>query len=199
MNQPDLTPRTYIKRCQIRAATRLWMFVTAGCLVLCAVPIVMQMSSAPDPTTARAQERYLQAQSRLEMSNAQTQRLTQQLRQQERELQAVEHLTRRPDWSGVVQLVAQQFNQDLVMTGFQLDDASDSDVRRALGPLAQDIPDDSVWLILNGVAQTNRDVPGLILRLEGLGLFERVVMTGTQREPFAGGQRTGFTLACQVK
>lgn len=199
MNQPDLTPRTFIKKSQVRAATRLWSFLAAGCLLAAGVPIVLDMSKAPDPTAMRAQERFVQAQARLDQTSSQARNISQQLRQQERELQAEEQLTRRPDWSGVIRLVAQQFNQDLVMTGFQLDNAQDGDVRRALGPLAQDVDEESVWLILTGVAETNRDVPGLILRLEQLGLFERVVMTGTQREGFAGGQRTGFTLACQVK
>ena len=53
-------------------------------------------------------------------------------------------------------------------------------------------------MILTGVAENNSDVPGLILRLEQTGIFNRVVMTGTKREIFAGQQRTGFTLACQV-
>ena len=54
-------------------------------------------------------------------------------------------------------------------------------------------------MIVSGVALANSDVPGLIVRLESLGLFERVVMSSSQRERIEGGSRTVFTLACRVQ
>jgi len=92
-----------------------------------------------------------------------------------------------------------QFDSELVMTGFRLGEASDPGVKRDLGVVGSDAADDSVWLIVTGVAASNTNVPGLILKLERLGLFKRVVMTSNQREAFAGGQRTGFTIACRVQ
>ena len=198
MNQPDLTPSVYIKRTQTRLAIQRWTIPMAVCALLGFVPIVLENTQAEDPSGQLVQERVVQAESRLSNSQAEIKAITVQLNQHKRELQAEQHLTERPDWSGVLMLVAAQFDQQLMMTGFQLGDANDSNVRSALGTLSRDISESSVWLILTGVAEANSNVPGLIDRLEKLGLFERVVMTGTQRESFAGGSRTTFTLACRV-
>lgn len=199
MEQPDLTPSVYIKRSRTRVAIHRWMIPIVIAAIVAVVPVMLEHTQAPDPSGKLAEERMLQAQSRLTKSQREITSLTAQLKQRQRELQAEQHLTRRPDWAGVMMLVAGQFDEKLMLTGIQLDDAKENNVRSALGPLARDVKDDSVWMILTGVAETNSDVPGLILRLEKLGLFERIVMTGTQRESFAGSARTSFTLACRVE
>lgn len=199
MNQPDLTPTSFIQRMQSRAAVRRWMIPLVACALMSFVPILLENTQVADTSGQLAEERMVQAQSRVESGNGLIKSKTALLAQRERELQAEQTLTLRPDWSGVLTLVTRQFDDQLMMTGFQLGDASNNRVRGALGPIAADTPRDSVWLILNGVAQVNSDVPGLIMRLEQLGLFERVVMTGAQREAIAGGSRTTFTLACKVQ
>lgn len=199
MNQPDLTPSPFLKRSMLRTAMQRWALVVATVGLIAAVPIGIETARVPDSSAARAQERYALAQNRLVQSRAKMSKIDVKLKQHERELQAEEHLTQRPDWSGVLRLVAGRFDDRLMMSGFRLGAIKDSQVRSALGPIAQDVPDTSVWLILDGVALANSDVPGLILKLEELGLFERVVMTQTQRERFSGSSRTGFTLACRVE
>lgn len=199
MNQSDLTPGIFIKRMQTRKAVHRWLIPVVVCALISFVPIVLENTQAADTSGQLAQERMIQAQSRVETSQSLIKSKSALLSQKTRELQAGQHLTLRPDWSGVLTLVSQQFNDQLMMTGYQLGDASDNRVRGALGAIADDTPKESVWLILNGVAAANSDVPGLIMRLEQLGLFERVVMTGSQREVFAGDSRTTFTLACKVQ
>ena len=199
MNQPDLTPSIFIKRMQTRAAVRRWVIPVVACALISFVPIVLENTQAADTSGQLAEERMIQAQSRVETSKGLIDLKSALLSQKTRELQAGQHLTLRPDWSGVLTLVSRQFNDQLMMTGCQLGDASDTRVRGALGPIADDTPKDSVWMILTGVATANSDVLGLIMRLEQLGLFERVVMTGSQREAFAGNARTTFTLACKVQ
>lgn len=199
MPKPDLTPSTYIKKSRTRQALRQWSGAGLFCLLLAAAPIAIESTQGSDSSAGRAEERIALAKSRLSQTKGAILSLTVQLKQHERELQAGRHLTQRPDWSSVMRLVGAQFNEQLMMTGFQLGESSDTKVRSALGPLAQDAPDRSVWLVLTGVAESNSTVPGLIIRLEQLGLFQRVVMTGAQREAFAGGARTAFTLACRVE
>ena len=199
MTMPDLTPTKFTQRVQTQAAVRRWMVPVVMCAVLGLVPIVLEHTQPADTHGQLAEERVQQANARIE--NAKPQIATKQalLSQRQRELQAEQHLTERPDWSGVLSLVARQFNGELMMTGCQLAPANDARVRNGLGALRSDVPEDSVWLILSGVAGSNSDVPGLIMRLEGLDLFDRVVMTASQRETIAGGSRTTFTLACRVQ
>jgi Tfp pilus assembly protein PilN len=199
MSGPDLTPKPFIKRVRKHEAIRRWLLPTTVCALAAIVPIFLEISMPTDTSGLLAQERMIQAKSRIETGQTQLTAKQTMLAQRERELKAVQHLTAKPDWSAVLNLVARQFDDQLMMTGFQLDDIKNNGVRTALGPLGKDVPGGSVWLILNGVATSNSDVPGLIMRLEELGLFQRVVMTGTRREAFAGGSRTSFTLACRVE
>ena len=199
MSMPDLTPKKFTRRVQTQAAVRRWILPTVFCVLLALVPIVLEHTQPADTHGQLAEQRVFQAKARTENAKNQIAAKQSVLAQHQRELQAVQHLTQRPDWSGVVQLIAQQFEGQLMMTGCHLAPASDSRVRNDLGALLSDVPDDSVWLVLSGIAGANSDVPGLIMRLEALGLFDRVVMTTSQRETIAGGSRTTFTLACRVQ
>lgn len=199
MTPTDLTPRTYLQRIRIHSALRGWSIAAALCGLASVSALLLNAGRGPDIASARTAERLQLAESRITKARQSTKALELELKTQERALQAERHLTQRPDWSAVIQVVAKQFDGKLVMKGFHLGQAEENNVRTALGQLSSDVPGDSVWLIVTGVAESNSDVPGLILRLERLGLFKRVVMTGNQREVFAGQPRTGFTLACRVE
>ncbi|MEM6504541.1 MAG: hypothetical protein AAF711_03650 [Planctomycetota bacterium] len=198
MTEPDLTPARFIERVKTQAAARLWTLGLLTCVLIALVPIAVESTRPVDMHGQLTKERIFQAQSRIESGMAQIEIKAGILKQRKRELQAEQHLTKRPDWSVVLALVAGQFNEQLMMTGCQLGEAKDTRVRSSLGPIRDDVANNSVWMILTGVAEANSNVPGLIMRLESLGLFERVVMTGSQRESFAGGSRTTFTLACRI-
>ncbi len=198
MNASDLTPRSYRVRCRQRMALRYWALAVAVCGLFAIATISLESTRHADLSNAVIHEQIQQARLRTEQTQAKVQSLTTLLQQYERELQAQEHLTRRPDWSDVMGRVSSQF-QGQVMTGFRLGPASQSNIRAGLGSIATSVPADSIWLVLTGVAGANSDVSGLILRLEELKLFERVVMTETRRESFAGSPRTGFVLACRVQ
>lgn len=199
MSNTDLTPKSYHVRCRSRMVMRRWVLAATVCTFFVVLPISIESAQPPDRSAEIAREKTVQAQARLEQTRSASEALTAQLRQHERELQAGRHLTRRPDWSEVLKRVASQFDGRVMMTGFRLGSPSDSRVRSGLSSAAQDAPADSVWVILTGVAAENSDVPGLILRLESIGLFDRVIMTEAQRQTYAGGQRSGFILACRVQ
>ncbi|MFK7789190.1 MAG: PilN domain-containing protein [Phycisphaeraceae bacterium] len=199
MSEPNLTPKPFIQQVQKRVAMRRWVAPVALCAFAALVSIFLEISKPADTSGQLAEERVSQAKQRIESNQALLKSQSSKLVQKERELQAEQHLTLRPDWGAVLVIVAQQFDENLMLAGLQLDDMKNSRVRSALGPIAEDVPDDSAWLIISGLATANSDVSGLIMRLESLGLFERVVMTGTQRETFSGDARTTFTLACRVQ
>lgn len=199
MSSGDLTPRTYLKRCRSRTALQRWVAVACMCAVASSVPIGIESARAPDRTVSVARERMAQAQNRYIQSEAAAAQMSHILKQSERELQAESLLTRRPNWSELLRRVALQFEGKMMMSGFRLGTVADPQVRASLGQVAADVPADSIWLVLIGVAGANSDVPGLIIRLEELGLFDRVVMTGTKRELYAGAPRTGFVLACRIQ
>ena len=199
MTGVDLTPRPYYRRCRSRNALRVWASLAGVCLLMALAPIALESSQPVDQSASLAEDRLVIAKARINQNRVRLRTMQSQSYQFERELQAGAHLTRRPDWSELLNRIAAQFEGGILMTGVRLGSASDADVRRGLGVAAQDAPDESQWIILSGVAAENSDVPDLILRLESIGLFDRVVMTQAQRKSFAGGQRSGFVLACRVQ
>ena len=198
MTPPDLTPSPFTRRIRVNRVVRAWSVAVGLCALVAVVPVALEQTRAPDPSAARARERLMLAQNRLEKSKVELKSLNRLLKVHERELLAERHLTERPDWSAVLKLVTRQFDKRFVMTGFSLADSDDSQVASMLTQSGLDDSGQSVWLMIDGVAESNSDVADLIMRVEGLGLFQRVVMTGTKRELFAGEQRTGFSLACRV-
>ena len=199
MSGVDLTPQPYHRRCHVQAVVRGWAIAAGLCLLAALAPIAVESTRPVDQSAMLAGERMIQAKAQARQSERIAEELSAQIYQREREIQAASHLTRRPDWSALLNQIAAQFQGKMMMTGVRQGAASDGEVRRGLGVIAQDVPDDSQWVILTGIAGENSDVPGLILRLESLGLFDRVVMTQTQRQTFAGGARTGFVLACRIQ
>lgn len=196
---PDLTPVTYLNRGRTRGALRRWVVATVVCAITAAAPIAILSTQGSDSQAAQAEERFAQAQARITQSDTAAKQAAAALIKSERELHAAEHLTKRPDWGGVIRLVTRQFGDRVMMQSLRLAGSDDSAVRGALKTLGPEAPEGSVWLIVSGVAGENSDVHALVLRLEQLGLFDRVLMTGTQREVFSGQQRTGFMLACRVE
>lgn len=199
MSVPDLTPIPFLEQLRMRQALRRWIAPISLAGVVAVVPIFLAFSKPADRTGQLIEERVIQAEARTDDATAQVQTLRVLIAQRERELKAEQQLTARPDWKAVLTLVGQQFDENLVLAAIQLDDIDNARVRSALGPMAGDAPAGSVWLVINGFATANSDVSSLVTRLETVGLFEQVVMTGTQREPFAGRPRTTFTLACRVQ
>jgi hypothetical protein len=199
MNHPDLTPKQFIQRSQRQSAVRLWIAPVALCVVIAAAAIGLANTRPVDVSGQLAEQRIVQAEARTQTTETQIARAEVQLRQRERAIQAEQHLTKRPDWAAVLSVVARQFDGQSMMTGCTLGRADEPAMRSVLGDRRDDAADDSVWMIITGAARANSDVPGLIMRLEALGLFERVVLASSQRETFAGGSRTTFTLACKVR
>lgn len=195
----DLTPSNFVLQMKARKTLRLWLIPVAICAAITFFSIVIQRLNPEDDYGRLAEERAELAEASLHQAKSQIASQTKLLAVKKRELQAAEHLTLRPDWSAVLTLLAKQFDDDLMMTGCRLGRGDESLIRQTLAPIGDEVSPGSVWLVVSGVAQSNSVVPGLVMRLESLGLFERIVLTGSKREAFAGGSRTLFVIACQVQ
>jgi|GEM_PF-2380238 len=198
MNSHDLTPAYYTKRTSVHKALRQWSLLLLLSISLIFLSAAIGSTRIRNEQAGSVKQRMEQVTARLEQARSEARIIETALQQHKRELQASQRLTNRPEWGRVLSLVASQLDERVMMTAINLGRASDAKVRTAMGQLGADVPADSAWLILSGVAESNSDVPALIMRLEKLGLFESVVMTGTQREMFAGGHRTVFNLSCRV-
>ncbi|MEL7087819.1 MAG: PilN domain-containing protein [Planctomycetota bacterium] len=107
-----------------------------------------------------------------------------ELDEAQRRLQGSRVLSERPDWSALMRLVAAA-GQDVVLRSFGL---------TTTGPTI----DAGATLRLGGIAPDPGAVSSFALRLEGSGLFDRVTIETSGREPYGRQTATAFTLRCEL-
>ena len=102
-----------------------------------------------------------------------------------RRLQGGRVLSERPDWSALLQLVAASAGEDVVLGDLSLN---------TTGPTA----DAGATIRLGGIARDPWTVSTFVLRLEDSGLFDRVTIVSSGREPYRQTTATAFTLRCDL-
>jgi len=99
-------------------------------------------------------------------------------------------ITDQPDWSLLLSYLADEVLGDAVIL-------SGCSLTPSPGPTQTDDPKDKpIMLKLSGYAKTTPAVSQFVLRLEELGLFDRVTLTHTNLEPFLDGQAIAFEAHC---
>ena len=111
----------------------------------------------------------------------------------ENRLAAAREIAEQPDWSLLLTLLAQKTDDQMVLRSCQLRPASDltgdaktTDAR----------PTSGLVVIVTGVARTPQNAQQYVIRLEKTGLFERVTLVETRREPFLNGEASAFRADC---
>jgi hypothetical protein len=110
---------------------------------------------------------------------------------------ASRHIAGQPDWSLLLALVNEQAGQNIMLNSCKLKpalDATRSQQRPApqksvasAAASAASHPRERLVLDLAGYGKSNIAVSEFVLRLERTGLFARVALIDTTREPIAGG------------
>lgn len=108
-------------------------------------------------------------------------------------LSATRQIAGQPDWSLLLTLLAHKTDDQMVLRSCQFRPASDvageakaTDNHAAGGLL----------IIITGVARSPQGAQQYVLRLEKTGLFDRVTLVETRREPFLNGEAAGFRVDC---
>ncbi|MEX0745547.1 MAG: PilN domain-containing protein [Phycisphaeraceae bacterium] len=103
----------------------------------------------------------------------------------------------QPDWSLLLNLLAQQLGEEVLLTSCRLEPAS------ATGPVAarpaDGQPQQHYRVRLAGLGLSQRDVSDYLLRLEKTGLFSRVTLIDTRKEPFRDTLAVGFRMECELE
>ncbi|HEX7010239.1 MAG TPA: PilN domain-containing protein [Phycisphaeraceae bacterium] len=161
-----------------------------------------------------------QTQSQLEADLKQVDESLAQLRPRLAQVQATLAASRsvggKPDWSILLNLLAQWLGEDMMLTACQLEPL---DAGSPVMPAVPAVPAAPVpptgspaasvassasapgryRLRLQGLGRTQQAVSAYVLGLEQTGLFERVKLISTRKEPFGSGQAVGFELECQLR
>jgi hypothetical protein len=134
------------------------------------------------------------------------------------QLQASRIVAHQPDWSLLLAVLGTTTGEHVVLRGLRVQPAEPAPARardggRAPAAQAAAVPpgpsaagrsvaaaapagESSFQLNLNGLARSPTAVSQFVLRLERAGLFGRVTLRDTGREPFLGGEAVSFRLEC---
>ncbi len=105
-------------------------------------------------------------------------------------LTAGQSITDHPDWSLLlIYLSDEVLGDEIILGGFRLAPVKGE----SQGKDIQDVP---MTVTLTGHAMTTLAVSQFVLRLEESGLFNRVSLERTRREPFLTGQAIAFEIHC---
>lgn len=104
-------------------------------------------------------------------------------------LAATRQMCDRPDWSQLPALLAQAGRDRVMLRTCELSPAGAGEAGVPGGPFT---------LVASGVARTPADAQAYAIRLQQTGLFDRVTLADTHREPFAGLDASAFRIECTL-
>ena len=124
------------------------------------------------------------------------------LEQMQTTLAASRTVGSQPDWSVLLRLVAGLLDHKTVLSSCRLKPAAEAGGRLVLGSEGKPkrFGAKGYVLDLNGLGENQQAVAGYVLRLEKTGLFGKVALIDTRKEPFLrGGQNAiGFQIHCTL-
>ncbi len=128
-------------------------------------------------------------------------------------LDAARAVTEQPDWSVVLSLLAQSLGDEIVLTSCQLDtqaESRDDEFAPSPSPVRGTAPrgrqrmqqqeesQKRVALQITGLGRTQSSVSQFVLRLEQVGLFERVTILKTGRAMLGDQEVIGFRVEATI-
>ncbi len=190
MDRINLIPESRQLARRRRVRCRVWVVSAVGytALVVAACIVFRGLSTNKDTTTLGEELAGIDAElAQIEQEQSQ---LKPELADQRLILASGRSITDQPDWSLLLSYLADEVLGDSVtLSGCTLAPVAGSDETDSSEQV-------SVILTLNGHAKTTPAVSQFVLRLEELGLFDRVSLARTNREPFLDGQAIAFEAQC---
>ncbi len=121
-------------------------------------------------------------------------------------LRATRAVADQPDWSALFALLGRSVGEDVVLRSVELRPETPAPSQPAAAPaaaaakagskVAKVTPAPALILNVGGLGRSQLAVTRFILRLESTGLFARVTLLDTGREPFHTGEATSFRAVC---
>ena len=186
-NGVNLIPRQVIDRRTRRRRVRRGLAVTVAYLVLVVAATGAYLLSSGPRAAAASTQAIVAAEQRLVALQADLNSYTRRLDDTERRRRAAEVLSQRPAWSTLLRLVAQAAGPDVLLSSVDID----SD---AAGPTSGG----GASVEIGGLAGGPGEAAAFVLRLEASGLFGRVELLTSRREPYGAELVTAFTVRCTM-
>ena len=193
----NLVPSVRRKAKAQRAHLTRWVTgLLAYGLVLLAGYLVTVRYAAADSQPIDQESRKTSRQ--LENSGKAVVSLTQELGQAQKKLWTAQAVGQQPDWSHLMTLLSQNLDDTIVLNLCRLQKTKPAESPAKKG----DAPDAAVHaqlgLELEGYAKAQSNVSEFVLRLEKLGLFDKVKLVKTTRQEYLKAQAVAFRLECTL-
>ena len=125
--------------------------------------------------------------------------LVEELARSRQKLDTALAVGQQPDWGSLLDLVAKDLGDNLVLEMCRLQRFRGAERAPAAGapaPGPQEGLGEQFLLNVSGLARSQSDVSACMLRLEQTGLFDRVKLIQTNRHTFLSNNVVGFDLEC---
>jgi Tfp pilus assembly protein PilN len=190
MQRINLIPKSRQRDRQRKVRVRLWVGMSLCYAVLLAAACVSYRGMSASHDLAALTAELDEKQAELTRLDDQQNSLRPRLNEQKLILAAEQSISDQPDWSLLLTYLADEVLGDKVVLGGCVLAPS------APGDQADNTDSDTLVLTLTGYGQSTADVSQFILRLEQVGLFEKVTLARTNREPYLAGQAIAFEARC---
>ena len=183
----NLIPRHVVDRRVRRRRVRRGLAVTVAYLGLVVVATGAYLVAAGPRSAGASTRDIVAAEQRLAALQAELNAASHGLNDAERRRQAAEVLSQRPAWSTLLRLVAQAAGPDVLLSSVDVD-----------GDAAGPASGAAASVEVGGFAGGPGEAAAFVLRLEASGLFSRVELMTSRREPFGADLVTAFTVRCSM-
>ena len=198
MNGVNLIPGKRREAKAQKTRLRKWILALASYLtVLLAGYFLLDHYALGNTLALRSQSK--KAVTELGRSRQLTTALNQELAQTGKKLQTAQEIGGQPDWGAMLAILAQNTSDNVVLNSCQMDRVQGADNTPKPGDAKTGSGELPVVLDLGGFAKAQSDVSGYVLRLEKLGLFEKVKLVKTSRESYLAQEAVSFRLECTLQ
>jgi Tfp pilus assembly protein PilN len=202
----NLLPLPRLQAMSRRCRVRRWLAASACYAALLVVGYAMCMASSGsdvDATGAALDKVNRQ----IDDLNHSLAALRPQLAEMQAKLSVAKMVGDQPNWSLLLAIISSTLDEEIVLSSARLDSAgagTQAQQRQGAAAAPTSRPsgdgDCKLAVTLQGFAKTQGAMSQFVLRLERLGLFERVEMMNSSRQQFgANGEATGFRVECELR
>ena len=197
----NLIPTGYREAQQRRRRTRAWFTIFGGYAIILAVAYVGAASALGDGGSTLAD--LARTTQQVEELSRCANMLKIQLRDAQLKLGVARTVGDQPDWSLLLAILGKLSDDQIVLRSCRLEILAESRILLPAGPKPASQPaapngPTKFTLTLTGLGKAQADVTNFVLRLEKLGLFDRVDLLQSLREPVANGEATAFKIECAL-
>jgi len=164
------------------------------CILLLATSIVCVTYADEDASPLARESRKLSA--RLGHASRTLLSLHRELTVAQHKLQSAKEVGKQPNWGVLMAVLVHNLSDEVVLDQCRLERGHKDKGASGEQPAALE---GRLVLVLSGLARSQADVSGFILRLEKTNLFAKVTMVKTSRVPFLSGKAIAFELKCSIE